>query len=230
MIISKKKTKLVDYELHRVRPKVYAVKVDDQYQRAMLFLRYQEFYESPYKQFHGRNFNIFEYMDFYMRDRGANCFTYPKDWSGYNIPSDVLLKCFINVEDPNPYDEAMSGIVGAIIKDLDSRNHNPTKRDKFYLIGVDKIEGGVMDHEIAHALFFVDPVYKKEAKKLVEKMLKKKSDGMKKILEKLGYRESVFTDEIQAFMATGLWDEMKEIITDKDRTEFIKLFQERKDL
>lgn len=227
MIIHKKKAKLVSYELHRVMPNVYAAKVDDPYQRAMLFLRYQEFYESPYRQFYRKNFSIFEYMDFYARDRGEQSFTYPSDWSGYNVPSDSLLKCFMNLVDPNPYDHTMGGIIEAINKDLESRNLNATKSDTFYLIGVDKIEGGVMDHEIAHALFFVDPVYRKASKSLVEKMPEKKLEGMKKILAKLGYRDTMFVDEIQAFMATGLWSEMQEIIEEKDRAEFIKLFQQR---
>lgn len=230
MIISKKKSKLVSYELYRVMPRVYTVKIDDQYQRAMLFLRYQEFYESPYKQFQGKNFNLFEFMDYYMRDRGSSCFTYPRDWSGYNIPSDSLLKCFINVMDPNPYDEIMSEVIGSIMKDLKNRNHNSAKKDKFYLIGVDKIEGSIMDHEIAHALFFINPTYKKDMKKLVEKMPKNKLEGMQKILGKLGYREAVFTDEIQAFMGTGLWDEMGKIISEKERSEFVSLFQKHREL
>jgi hypothetical protein len=225
MILAKKKSKLVDYELHKIMKNVFAVKIDDQYQRAMLFVRYQEFYESPYKQFQGKHFNIFEFMDHYMRDRGATHFTYPKDWCGYNIPSEFLLKCFINVGDPNPYDEVMSGIIGSILKEIDSKNHNPVKRDKFYLIGVDKIEGGVMDHEIAHALFYINPSYKKEMKKLVEKMPKKKFESMKKILLDLGYREAVIVDEIQAFMSTGLWEKMRETIGEKDTIEFVNIFQ-----
>jgi len=91
MKIISKKNSLVDYELHRVKKSIYAVKIDDQYQRAMLFLRYQEFYESPYKRFQGKNFDIFEFMDYYRKKRDADAFTYPKDWSGYNIPSDSFI-------------------------------------------------------------------------------------------------------------------------------------------
>jgi hypothetical protein len=229
-IISREKSKLLSYELYRVKPKIYAVKVNEQYQRAMLFLRYQEFYESPYKQFQGKDFDIFAFMDHYRKDRGAGCFTYPRDWSGYNIPSDSLNKCLSGVFDlkvtPTPYDEHMMDIRRDILEDLKNYRYPDHTKEKFYLIGVDKVDSDIMAHEIAHALFYLDLDYKKKMTKLVKDLPVKKYEKLKKFLIGLGYRESVIIDEIQAFMSTGLIDEMEDMKLEKEVLLFQKVFQE----
>jgi hypothetical protein len=228
-IISREKSKLLNYELYRIKPKIYAVKVDDQYQRAMLFLRYQEFYESPYKQFQGKNFDVFDFMDYYRKDRGVGCFTYPRDWCGYNIPSDSLVKCLSGVSDlkvtSTPYDEHMMNIRRDIMEDLKNYRYPDPSKEKFYLIGVDRVEGDIMAHEIAHALFFLDKGYKKEMTDLVNSLPMRKINGLQNVLLGLGYRKKVIIDEIQAFMSTGLCDEMERLKLDKDREDFIRVFE-----
>lgn len=81
---------LVKGKVVEVKPRIYCVTVDDDYDRAMLFCRYQEFYESPYKQFRNKQFTWMEYMRFYKSSWKKRVFTYPEDWSGYNIPSKIL--------------------------------------------------------------------------------------------------------------------------------------------
>lgn len=231
-LISKKKSSLVSYELYRIKRKIYAVKVEDSYERAMLFLRYQEFYESPYKQFQGKNFDVWEFMNQYRKDRGTY-FTYPGDWSGYNIPSDSFNKCIKGVFDvkvnTTPYDQYMFDIKWAITEDLKGYAPDPSK-EKFYLIGVDQIEGDIMDHEIAHALFYFNAQYRKEMTGLVKDLPMRKFNGMQNILLRLGYRKEVITDEIQAFMSTGLWDEMERLKLKEDTLRFGEVFKRYADL
>ena len=69
----------IDYKIEEVRPNVFAVIVKDHYHRAMLFLRVQEFYESPNPQFRGKNFSIWDYIEWYSR-RNKDVFTYTFDW------------------------------------------------------------------------------------------------------------------------------------------------------
>jgi len=228
-IISRKKGKLLSYELYRVKRKIYAVKVNDTYERAMLFLRYQEFYESPYKQFQGKNFEIWEFMNHYRKDRGAGCFTYPRDWCGYNIPSDSFNKCLKGVFDLKvtltPYDESMLEIKHAINEDLKLVTHPDPSKEKFYIIGTDDIDGDIMAHEIAHALFFMDKDYKKEMTKLVSDLAMRKYNGLCNVLLKLGYRKEVLVDEIQAFLSTGLCDEMHRFTLETDIVKFEEVFK-----
>ena len=81
---------LVKGRVVEIKPRIYCVEVDDNYDRAMLFCRYQEFYESPYKEFRGKPFTWMEYMRFYKNAWKKNVFTYPHDWVGYNIPSNIV--------------------------------------------------------------------------------------------------------------------------------------------
>ena len=73
------KNALVKGEVKQVFPKIFCVTVDDDYDRAMLFCRYQEFYESPYKQFRGKHFSWAQYMRYYKDQWKKDTFTYPID-------------------------------------------------------------------------------------------------------------------------------------------------------
>jgi hypothetical protein len=229
MIILKRKTKLITYEVHRTMPSVYTVVVPDQYERAMLFVRYQEFYESPYKEFYNKKFHLVDFMNHYRKDRGSDYFSYPKDWSGYNIPSDALLKCVLSVPDSNLYDKEMTDIVMAIASDLQKIWYDRTKRHKFYIIGVDSIESRVMDHEIAHSLFYTSKEYKKKMTFLVNNLNPKKREKLTDYLLKIGYRKQMIVDEIQAFMSTGLTGEMEKIVGPKERAAFVWEFDSAKE-
>ncbi len=224
-LITSRKSELVDWELYEVMDQMYAVKVDDAYQRGMLFVRYQEYYESPYNKFRGKNFDLFEFMDHYRKARGAGSFLYPREWSGYNIPSNYLTKCYVNLKGGTPYDDEMGKIIVDVMQDLRVK-FSREKAPKFYLIGVDRVEGGIMDHEIAHALFYLNTKYRREVTDLVKKLSKRKYEGMRKILLDLGYREEVIVDEIQAFMSTGLWEDMMKVVSDRDCSPFLKLLSQ----
>ena len=88
--MKKIKHPLVKGVVKEIVPRIYCVTVDDDYDRAMLFCRYQEFYESPYKKFRGKPFTWMEYMRHYKSAWKKRTFTYPDDWAGYNIPSNIL--------------------------------------------------------------------------------------------------------------------------------------------
>ena len=82
----------------------------------------------------------------------------------------------------------------------------------YYLIGIDQDNGedpSLIHHEVAHGLWFSDPLYKKRMSKAIQKM---DPTVQRKMLEKIkgyGYGDNVYDDEIQAYMSTGLGSEMK---------------------
>ena len=227
---------MITYSLYEVAPKIYAVQVSDDYDRAMLFLRAQEYYESAFSDFRGRTFNIFAYMNRYRKHWGKDHFSYPADWSGYNVPSTEVEGCYAQLDYETdmitPYDEHMMNILWQI------RQHQ--RRGKFYLLGVDSLDSWVMDHEMAHARFFTDSEYKKEMTGILAQMPTKLINELNEFLIKEGYPEKVLADEAQAYLATGLHDGMEKIrgiktwekkvskifkkyhgkLSDKDRTKF----------
>ena len=59
------KNLLVEGEVKELYPKIFGVSIKNNYDRAMLFCRYQEFYESPFKEIRGKNFSFEKFMWLY---------------------------------------------------------------------------------------------------------------------------------------------------------------------
>lgn len=195
---------LKNIELYHIGDKIWAIKVDDSYTRAMLFLRSQEYYESAFDEIIGKQFKFSRYIDIYKAHYGKQEFTYGDDWSGFNIPSTILKDCMNNIEEGeiNTYDRILLSIMNIIDKKGD---------DKYYLLGVDTIDGDVLEHEIAHAMWFNLPDYKKEMMKLNSELDEDFKSKMIKCIADYGYADHVYDDELQAYMSTGFASEMKKI-------------------
>jgi hypothetical protein len=221
------KHSLVKGKVVEVKPRIYCVIVDDNYDRAMLFCRYQEFYESPYKKFRGKPFTWMEYMRHYKTAWKKDVFTYPEDWSGYNIPSNVLVKGVDAFYKETEYDNLMMDIY--FYCGINSQNKNNGTRCDWYLIGASSKDLKTMDHEIAHGLYFTNKEYKKEVVKLIDKIKTTHYNKLKKKLIKMGYVDDkkIIDDEIQAFMSTGLYNglDTKELkVYEKDFKNNFKRF------
>ena len=199
------KSPLVNGKVIEIAPKIYGAVIKDSYDRAMLFCRYQEFYESPFKKIRGKYFTMFEFMRLYKTERGSKVFNYPWDWSGYNIPSNVLKKAHDLFYKETEYDVVMNDIYFYCA--IDSQNKNGGTSTDWYLIGADDFKSQTMDHEIAHGLYFTNKKYKKSCDALIAEMKKKDYNLIKKSLIKMGYADDnkIISDEIQAILSTGLY-------------------------
>jgi hypothetical protein len=189
-----------------IKPNIYCVLVDDNYDRAMLFCRYQEFYESPYKRFRGKPFTWMEYMRFYKDAWKKKTFTYPEDWSGYNIPGNIVHKANHLFCYDTEYDRIMNDIYFHCA--IDSQNKNNNTRCNWYLIGASSKDLKTLDHEIAHGLYYINKDYKKDVNRLISDIKPIHYEKLKKKLVKMGYvnDKKIIDDEIQAFMSTGLYN------------------------
>jgi hypothetical protein len=204
--MKKIKHPLVSGRVKEVKPFIYCVEIDDDYDRAMLFCRYQEFYESPYKKFRGKPFTWMEYMRFYKTAWKKRVFSYPDDWAGYNIPSNILEKGVDAFYKETEYDHLMKDIF--YYCGIDSQNKNNGTRHDWYLIGASSKDKGTTNHEIAHGLYFTNKDYKKSVTALINGIKPSHYEKLKKKLIKMGYVDDkkIIDDEIQAFMSTGLYN------------------------
>lgn len=168
---------------------IYHIRAENRYQLTSTFMRMQEFYESP--KFRGKVFGIEEYMDWYASEYGN--FTYTSDWSGFNVPGNIVRKFFELFWDD--LFEKEHSLYELIEKQVEGK-------EKFYLIGTFE-DGAVVDHELAHAFFYLDPVYKRRATKLVTELGSDFRDVVFKNLVEQGYHEKVFVDEAQAYLSTS---------------------------
>lgn len=182
------------YSIREINENIIAIVVPNDYDRAMLFCRVQEFYESPNEKFRNNNFSIWNYCRWYSQKFGNGCFSYPKDFVGYNFPLIVAKKCYQINSVETPYDEEMIKIIDAVFEE--------GKRK--YLIGVDNLKNSTFDHELAHAFYYVDINYKNSMNDITKEISKFDYSKFKNNLKSIGYCSSVLKDEIQAYMSTEI--------------------------
>lgn len=191
----------IDYKIEEVKPNVFAVVVPDGYHRAMLFCRVQEYYESPNPQFRGKNFSIWDYIEWYSREHN-NTFTYTSDWSGFNIPLKTAYNCYEKLREyETPYDEVMNSIVGTI--ELKMFHKKSTRNWNAYIIGAGTTEGDTFQHEICHGLYATNKQYKQLVDEITETIEWHDYLQFEKNLLDMGYTAGVVPDEIQAYLAFG---------------------------
>ena len=217
---------LVKGKVKEIKPNIYCVMVDDDYDRAMLFCRYQEFYESPYKKFRGKPFTWMEYMRHYKDMWKKKIFTYPEDWSGYNIPSNSLQQSHSIFCKDTEYDAIMNDIYWYCANDSSEKNDG--RKQDWYLIGASSKDLKTMNHEIAHGLYFTNKEYRVRMLYQLTLIPNKVREKINKKLIKMGYvnDKKILDDESQAFLSTGLYNglDIKEI--EKYEKPFIKIFKE----
>lgn len=186
------------YKIKEIHKGIFLVEFEKQYDLAMTFLRFQEFYESANPKFKGKGFTILEYMDWYSNERpGCNgTFTYPTDWAGFNVPLWVAGGTG-PISDFNIYDQTMKDIINKIEK-----KHG--NLDKKYILGTTKGNAKVLRHEIAHGLYYVYNFYKLDMDRLYSKLPKEVKSKLENEFKKMGYHKSVWKDEAQAYISTGV--------------------------
>ena len=187
------------FKIEQVYPKIFLFKFKDDYQMAMHFLRYQEFYESPNPKFRNHAFKLLDFMEWYVKKDHQRVFSYPNDWAGYNFPGNNIKRVIsAGIPDPNHYDAAMQEAYQQCIELAQSED--------FYIIGSAAGDKFTLRHEIAHGLYYLDRTYKKEMNNLIKEIPNSAIKQMNEVLKKMGYTSAVFKDEIQAYLSTGFED------------------------
>lgn len=158
---------------------IYLLRFESQYELASTFLRIQEHYESP--RFSGRVFSLEQYMDWYAARFGN--FTYYQDWAGFNVPSTALRPFYQGKFDP------------LLEKEKRVLRLFENVRGRFYVIGIYK--SADLTHELAHALFFTDPEYRRAVR---QAMREYNTRGLDKQIIKAGYAKHVVRDEVHAYL------------------------------
>ena len=197
---------LSQIQLFEMYPKIFAVVIKDDRLRARVFMRYQEFYESDSDTFRGKGFKWKDFVKFYKEKTKNKIFTYHKDWAGYNIPCNSIESCIALIPDLNFYDLIMFSVVDTI--------RNIVGDDSYYLIGIDQSNGddpSLIYHEVAHGLWFSSPEYKYQQKNNIEDMNPSVREQLSKKISGMGYGQNVIDDEIQAYLSTGVGDNMRRI-------------------
>lgn len=159
------------------------ISADSQEELTITFMRFSEFYESPNPNFKNNVFTIGQLKNWYSLTYGAD--TYHKDWTGFNIPSSVLIPFKQGLFDPLIKEEQS-------FLDLFKYRH-----DNFYIIGAQN--DSVLRHELAHALYASNIKYRNSIDTYILKHKYDLKKTSKYIIDK-GYCKEVLNDELQAYI------------------------------
>jgi len=170
---------------------------------ALSFCRVQEYYESDNPYLKDSFFTFDDFLCEMMDEKGnINYFNY---WNGFNIPGDVYEKWI----DVNSYDP-MSTHESTLCIEI---HHAKINKERFYIIGALKKDKNTIKHEIAHALFYLNPEYEREMMQVTEyfhENFNREHGKLAKQLKKIGYGDNVIWDEFQAYLSTGTKSELVE--------------------
>ncbi len=173
-----------------------------QYSLTSALLRVQEFYESPISAIRGKKFTFEEFFDaFDKQHKGENYFT---KWNGFNIPGVIVRKFIREFTARQDFWEKEHEWITAV-KELSGKR-------KFYLIGShtgDKDHDRVVDHELAHAFYYLNKDYYVDMHSLYYQWNKANLKKVYKTFKKDGYSIPVYEDELQAYYCTSPMHELK---------------------
>jgi hypothetical protein len=190
------------------------LETEERYDLAMTFWRAQEFYESP--RFQHQVFTQAEYMRWYAKEHGKGSFSYAKDWSGFNVPSSALESCYEHHTERLPYDRFMLHIMKAC--------EFLAGDEPYYLIGANSKSHDVLQHEMAHGLFSTNLQYRAAMHDAWSSLRSDAKACIEIMLEGMGYAPSVWADEGQAYLATGISEKMEQIVTLEDAVPFQNIY------
>ncbi len=190
----------INYKIKEFVKNVFVVEVPNMKHRSMLFLRAEEFYESPNPRFKGKNFDVSEYLEWYSKSKYAskknNIESYIYDWDGFNIPYDVAARCYKKLKSRpdlmTPYDLYFYDILKFVTKHKDP--------GKAYIICTSKFRSRTTLHELHHAMYYLDKNYRKDVHKFLRKIPIKTLKELKNILFDLGYAKKVLYDELMTYL------------------------------
>ena len=185
--------------MKEIRKNVFHIAYKNQYLLTSTMVRLQEFYECPNYKFRGKYFTHEQFMDWNSSKNEKGEFDYFDQVEGCNIP-DYAVKNFVKVFKGKLWTKEK--------KMLDKLSKI---KGKYYLIGTYKGNGekANINHELAHAYYYLYPEYKKQMKKLVSDESDHLLSCLYSWLHEAGYCFTEMADEAQAYLATSnksFWD------------------------
>ena len=168
---------------------------EKQYPLCATFLRIQEFYESPFSNIKNNVFKLKDYRETSILHTGV--FDYHNQWIGFNVPGNVVFDFFNKFKPLYKKELILYDTVKPYVL---------TGNDKFYVIGTfgkEDSDDYAVAHEIAHALYYLNPDYKIACTNIYNSMDNSDKEYMTKQIIGMGYHPSVVEDEIQAFLSTN---------------------------
>ena len=176
---------------------IYHIIFPSRRELAKTFLRFQEHFESP--AFRKKIFTLNEFKKWYISHspggKKTEKFTYYEDWNGFNIPSKILNPFYQGKFNPLSNEEK------SLLKLFENK-----KKKKFYIIATYKNSGKyLLQHEIAHGLFYTSLKYRREVLKALRNCDKETIKELHGYFStRGGYHPAVWLDETHTHIMADL--------------------------
>lgn len=184
-------------EVSEILPSIFLVHAASRVTLASTFLRLQEYYESPAKQFRHSFFTLEEYQEWYRetkQDGDCGGFDYYLKWPGFNVPSWVVDAFRHGAGGPlRAQEEALLSCLP------------PLEGARYYVIGSCEKDLPTLHHEMAHGLYATNTAYNAEVRTCMAKLAVPCVETMRAKLLDLGYVDDadIIADEMHAYMVDG---------------------------
>lgn len=196
---------ITPFRFKKLCDNIYLHVYESFYDLTMSVVRIQEFYESS--KFQGKFFTLEEYMDWYCEKQKTQVFTYTGAFCGFNWPGKSLLKwCHKygyngpeSVSNPNVRKKEIQ-----LLKPVWKLGTEEVAKS-YFILGTlqDKDLYATILHEIAHALYCIEPEYKKRCMKIFNSIPSCQRKKLYGYLRRNLYSSFRYKDEIQAYLSTG---------------------------
>ncbi len=165
---------------------IYEITSNKKSDVARIVVRFQEHYDQ--KDFKDKIFTLDEFKKYYSGDKE---FTYYYDWNGFNFPDYAVKKFLAGKFDPLSPEEKWL---------IDNIKANVDLSKPYYIIGYSSEDVPTVNHERAHALYYMSPEYKKSADAIIDSIPKSELGTLTKFMDVRNYHPSVYKDEMQAYL------------------------------
>jgi hypothetical protein len=179
-------------------PNVVQLSFPNRRELTLTMCRPQEFYESDKEGIRGKYFDWERFIETFSDESGR--LEYFAFWSGFNFPGEAF-EGFLDV-----FRDNLSSREGRLAKEVFAK---VDRSSPYYVIATLPNAEDTIRHEMAHALFCVNPSYRACSEALVSDVSVEVRDKMESGLKKLGYASNVYVDEIQAYLSTADDAELK---------------------
>jgi len=168
--------------------------------------RFSDYYESADKNLYRQKFTWENTIDNYRVNRGHSYF---EGASGINIPTSIISRMATEFGESLTVREKF---IVSLMADIRISYSNLK-----YVIATCGADDDIDEiaHELAHGFYYTDEVYKMRMDSYIRALPKRVTQEMHNWLDRQMYNPSVFTDELQAYMATGVNFEEKEVFNHK---------------
>jgi hypothetical protein len=207
------------FKINEPIPGVIHLLFEDRFRMGLSMCRMSEFFESPYDAIRGRQFTFMEFIEAYWKADGTG--DYWSYFEGYNIPKKVVDQ-FFKAHEYSGTLTIYENKIKQVWEDFEGE----------YLIATDGLED-VLEHELAHARYALDPAYKQVVRDFIEGLdLNVRHRLIKGLLQDDRYvnDKEMLLDETHAYLLTSFDEELLEMFPEVELNLLRSLQQQLKSL